>query len=1025
MRAHYSGIVRASLLGLDVGSTTVKVAIVDRVGDAPLHTQYARHRGDPIVAIREQLESIALRCDRVVPFVTGSNAHAIAQCWDAPHIHEVSAVGEAVAQRNAEVGAVIELGGQDAKLISRAAAGDHIAMNDRCAAGTGVTIDRCLQRLGIAPEDAARVEFDARLLRLVSTKCGVFAETDLINLARSGVPAPDLVISLADAIVVQNLALLSRGVTLAGPVALLGGPHAYFPALAGAWRHRLKVDRVFVPKHALFYAAIGACELGLRRAPDRAASTVRELWSRLGDAGDANPQLRLDEPLRDREIRAASPRRRAGIHRALGELTVGIDAGSTTSKAVAIDDHGAVVARAQCASREPVTDARRLLADLESHVSSNGTRFEIGHLGVTGYGAPVLGKVLDADVEVVETVAHSRAARTARPDVDVICDVGGQDIKVIRLDRDGHIRDFWLSSQCTAGIGAVLESVAHDFGIAIDDFADRAMAADRTPWFGDACVVFLDSNRITFQRYGFTPDEILAGLARVVPRIVWSHVTNAPTPAALGTRFVLQGGVHRNRAVVQAQLDFLRRHVPEVDVTIHPEPEVAGALGAALLAAETTERRAPHTTAHLTEARISVRNDEDTRCSVCASRCPRTFVDVRAPGRPAAHIVTGFGCEQGATVASRSTARRRRARDPKRAVPDLIAEENRLLFSRPKVPRLHEPPRPLRLGIPRVLAMYRGAPLFRAYLESLGAKVVFSPSTHEKMWLEGAGHGASDPCFPVKVVLAHVHHLVDRVHDRGRPLDAIVAPYFTHAVTPVTGVADSASCVVVTAVPALIRSAFAAPGGELDRRGIRLLDPMVTVTRKPLLQQQMFDGFGTLLGVTRAISDEAVEVALGASRRVTERLLARGRSVLQGVDDGRWPSAVVFVARPYHADPGLNHRLGTELRALGLPVLTIASLPRDGNCNIAGVLPGCANSGAAERVWAARFAARHGRLAVVDLSSFKCGQDSPTYGPIKEILERHGVVTCALHDLDETRPVTSLRVRLRTFAHALSERGMA
>lgn len=374
---------------------------------------------------------------------------------------------------------------------------------------------------------------------------------------------------------------------------------------------------------------------------------------------------------------------------------------------------------------------------------------------------------------------------------------------------------------------------------------------------------------------------------------------------------------------------------------------------------------------------------------------------------------------------SRSAAHRRRPRDAKRSVPNLIDEENRLLFGRQRVPRLHVPPRPLRLGVPRVLAMYRGAPLFRAYLEALGAKVVFSPFTHEQMWTRGSGHGASDPCFPVKVVLAHVHHLVHRVHDRGRRLDAIIAPHFTHAVTPVSGVADSASCVVVAASPALVRSAFAEPGGEFDRRGIQLIDPIVTITRPSLLQQQMFDAFGELLGASRSVSDAAVEVALGASRRVSERLVASGRAVLRGIEQGRWPVAVVFIARPYHADPGLNHQLGQELGALGLPVLTISSLPRDGDCDVRDLLPGCANSGAAERVWAARFAARHGKLAVVDLSSFKCGQDSPTYGPMKDLLEQAGVVTCALHDMDETRPVTSLRVRLRTFAHALAERGLA
>jgi predicted nucleotide-binding protein (sugar kinase/HSP70/actin superfamily) len=393
---------------------------------------------------------------------------------------------------------------------------------------------------------------------------------------------------------------------------------------------------------------------------------------------------------------------------------------------------------------------------------------------------------------------------------------------------------------------------------------------------------------------------------------------------------------------------------------------------------------------------------------------------------PAVHV-TGHACAEGAAPAPAPApgAPRAVARRKRRRAPNLLADEVRLLFGAgPPVAPRHRPPRRLRLGVPRTLAMYRAAPFFRAYLETAGVApgdVVFSPVTSPALWRAGARHGVSDPCFPVKVSLAHVHHLLHRVHDRGRPLDAILVPHVTHALTPVTGVRDTASCPVVAASPGLVRASL---GEELARRGVAILDPVVTMTRPALLAQQMFDAFAPLLGLSRDDSDAAVAAGAAAMRRVDDTLGAAARAVLDEIEATPGRGAVLVLARPYHADPGLNHRVGEELQALGYPVFGCRAVPRDAPADLGDLAPDCVNSGAAERLWAARFAARHGRLGVVDLSSFKCGQDAPVHAVVRELLDGAGVVTCALHDLDETRPVTSLRLRLRTFAQALAARGL-
>lgn len=1029
-------------IGLDVGSTTLKAVFRGPGAPAP---RTLRHHGHLAGAVAGLLGELPGDLEARIA-VTGSGGALVSGRLDVPHVHEVTAVLATVLDRYPDAGTVIELGGQDAKLIllERDAGGlrPHMSMNDRCAAGTGVTIDRCLARLGIPADVAAEVVFDPAGVRPVSGKCGVFAETDLLGLARAGVPLRDLVGSLASALVAQSLAVLARGLTPPPPVVLLGGPHVHLGALRLAWRHALEslwrergveAGTVVVPADAVLHAALGAlAALDASHAPMRMSECIERLRTPRAD----EPTPRLDPPLPPaaRAPREEPPCPHAGI------VYVGIDAGSTRTKAVAIDPTGRLLAAASRPSVEPVADAQAVLAELAGSLRPLGVDTARA-LGVTGYGAAVLGPVLEADVVPVETLAHARAARAVAPDVEVVCDVGGQDIKILCLDGRGGLRDFRLSSQCSAGIGLFLETTARELGVGADELAERARSATRAPYIADACGVFLDASRVTLQRQGFSPAEILAGLCRALPRIVWTQVASAP-PGRLGRVFVLQGGVQRNAAAADAQREHLLAEVPRARVILHPHAAEAGAIGAALLAAEAAgiARRAPRAIAAPSDVAVSLRSDEHTRCDLCPSRCPRTFVEITRGVSAAATHVLGHGCAEGGAAAA-PRERRARKRAQQEAAPNLLAEEVRLLFAHPQTPVVSRPPRPLRLGIPRVLSMYRAAPFFSAYLAALGlgeGQVVFSPPTSPGLWRRGARHGASDPCFPVKVSLAHVHHLVHAVHDRGRPLDALFVPHFTHALTPIRHVVDSASCPSVAGAPALVKAAF---DEALAARGIALLAPVIAITDRGALGGQMHEGLGAFLGASRAASDAAVEAGLASMRALDAELGGRASRILADLDAGLHRSAALVLGRPYHADPGIQHHVAEELQALGLPVLSIRSLPRDAAklsrwlapdlaagtiadpFDVRDLSPDCTNSGAAERLWAARFAARHGRIAVVDLSSFKCGQDAPLHATVRDLLERASVPTLCLHDLDETRPVASLRLRLRTFSHALIERG--
>ena len=740
----------------------------------------------------------------------------------------------------------------------------------------------------------------------------------------------------------------------------------------------------------------------------------------LGAAPALGQDVSLEAPLLGtRRSSLAEPLRPGRPH------AIGIDAGSTTCKAVALDAGGRLLATATTACVHPVEDARALLAELTAKLAPEPLRSAV--LAVTGYAAPLLAPLLGAELEVLETVAHARAARAIAPDADVVCDVGGQDVKLITLDPGGSIRDFRLSSQCCAGIGTLLEATARELGVEVEDYADWARAARRVPSFDAACAVFVDAARVSFQRQGFTADEVLAGLARALPRLVWRQIAGG-VPA--GQSFVLQGGVHRNAAVLEAELDFLAAEAPGARVAVHPHPAHAGAIGAALLGLDARAGAQPRSIDVLSGAAVALRSDETTSCRVCESHCPRTLIEVTHPERATIQHVSGFGCAEGALLTPRAGRARASARRRGSAPPNLLAEEVRVLFGPTPMPTpVRRADKPIRIGIPRMLGMYRAAPLFRAYLEAVGVAsddLVFSPVTSEALWREGARFGASDPCFPVKVALAHVHHLARRGTSRARPLDAVLVPHLTHAFTGLEGCVDSASCPVVAGVPALVKAAFCGPGGELARKGIRLLDPVITLTDRKLLEQQLHDGFAPLLGLTRDESDRATEVGMAALRRSAQVIAKAGRALLDDIARGRRKSAVLVLGRPYHADPGLNHRLGEELGALGFAVLTIRSLPMEpASLDVSELVPGVVNSGTAERLWAARFAAQHGRLGVVDLSSFKCGQDAQLHTPVRELLEQAGVPLCALHDLDETRPVASLRLRLKTFAQAMADKGLA
>jgi predicted nucleotide-binding protein (sugar kinase/HSP70/actin superfamily)/activator of 2-hydroxyglutaryl-CoA dehydratase len=914
--------------------------------------------------------------------------------------------------------------------------------------------------------------------------------------------------SLADAIVHQNLAVLTRGNTLRHRVLLLGGPNTYLPFLQACWRLRIPEtwtergyefprdvaldELIFVPEGAQYYAALGAAYYGLREPDLVPAFTGLDgldafighgRAERLGAA--AGPPLVRDtgELARFRTAYTIPPFRAPTLQP--GQVVrgvIGLDGGSTSSKAVLLDTEGTLVLKAYTLSKgNPIQDAKDLLRTLRDRVMDQGAILDVVGFGATGYAADVLRECMNSDVTIVETVAHAMSALRYFEDVDVICDIGGQDIKVLFLER-GEVKSFRLSNQCSAGNGMLLQAMADQFGVPITEYADVAFGATLAPVFSYGCAVFLDSDRVNFQKEGFAKPELLAGLAQVLPKNIWQYVVQVPRLAALGKTFVLQGGTQYNLAAVKAQVDYIQARVPGAKVLVHPHAGEAGAIGAAIETLRVVLRRRTSRFIGLDAAiglRYSTRRDASTTCTFCANHCPRTFIDADRPDGSSSRYISGFSCEKG-TVESREAmlqivAERKAVME---RAPNLVAYEARRAFQHVAdpvpLPAAGTPKNDVRVrrtlfggvrresytrgfnrgapetvarraawrvGIPRVLNMYSTAPFWRSYLETLGVEprhIVFSDATSEEMWRDGGKYGSVDPCYPAKVPQAHIHDLLFRVH-RKTPLDAIFFPIFSHVPSFVSDARDTAACPIVAGTPEVMRAAFTKEQDLFGARGIRYLAPAFTFAEPTMLRRQLFEAFEPVLGVTEDESDFACAQALAALAAFDADLEARGRAVLEQME-AEHRIAILVIGRPYHSDPGLNHGIPDEFQALGYPVLSVRSIPKDPSwlarffaediaagriqspLDVSDVWPENYSANSAMKVWAAKFAARHPNVALLDVSSFKCGHDAPTYGIIDRIVETSGVPYAALHDLDANKPGGSIKIRVRTYAYTLERR---
>ncbi len=1102
-------------IGIDVGSTTIKAVVVDP-RNTILWKEYKRHNARQPELVRDFL----LQIENEFPeysftiFIAGSGGRAIAPHINAVYIQEVNAVTYAVEMMYPDAGSVIELGGQDAKVIIWKGDGSDekttlMFMNDKCAGGTGATLDKLLSKIGLSMEEAAAITTKGKPIHHIAAKCGVFAETDVVGLLKAGVDKEEIFVSLCTAVVKQNLEVLVRGNVLRDNVLLLGGPHTYLKAFTEIWQkflpetwrihnwtpsHKPREDLIFVPPDAQYFAAIGAVLFGKkseelfenmhfgRHMKPHRYHGIESLEQYLSDGRLG--QLASSGAVRDGLIRSEDELREfarqytippfnppAIEHNTTIPCYIGVDGGSTSTKLVILDEHGDGIYKDYVLSKgNPIVDMRDMFHRIEHWLRKHHCTLDIQGTAVTGYASAILHKAFNFDLSVVETVAHMRAATTYYGDPDIICDIGGQDIKILFM-KHGRVVDFKLNTQCSAGNGYFLQGMAEQFNIPIEQYAEHAFKARKAPAFNYGCAVFMEQDRVNFQQLGWTKEEIMAGLALVLPLNIWNYVVQEANIARHGKRIVLQGGTQKNLAAVKAQVDYIRGKIPDAVINVHKYADICGAIGAAIevkeqAPAQTSSFIGLKNAAHIT---FKVKNNESTRCGFCQNKCHRTFIDIKASSKQTVRYISGYGCERGASD-TLDTMRAHEVEKQKIRMqfPNLVHQSSINVFKEYtyeplpkngiKIRRseyypsdaFHQYNNPrnntfkrsshkalairnnMVIGIPKLLNMYLYTPFFSTYFRSLGVKqIIYSDYTTAKLWNEGNKWGAIDPCFPAKVAPAHIYNLIQK-----KKCTHICFPIITHLQSIVDNTLGNNACVIQMGTPEVVNAVFTRERDYFKDNEITYWKPLIRMDKPFEVVGLLYDYFKDRLGITEDENAWAVEQGHAAMREYFETLRNQGRQTINWlIDNDR--VGILVIGHPYHHDPGLNHGILEEFQLRGFPVFCIESLPVDdeflvplfGNSNLESSSPGVFdikdvwfrnfNRNTNLKIWAAKIASRHPNLAVIDLSSFKCGHDAPTYSYIDNILDASETPHFLFHDIDQNKPGATFNIRIQTINYFL------
>ena len=1003
-------------IGIDVGSTTVKVAVLDDANQI-LYSCYRRHHADIRATIIEVVGEAAERYPEtpMTIAITGSGGLLLAQWLGIEFVQEVIASKTAVETFIPQTDVVIELGGEDAKIIYFDN-GIEQRMNGTCAGGTGAFIDQMAALLDTDAGGLNELAKNHTTIYPIASRCGVFAKTDVQPLLNEGARKEDIAASIFQAVVTQTISGLACGRPIRGNVALLGGPLQYLSELDKRFCETLNLDdeHAIRPANAHLFVASGAALCGLNAKPEL-LSDVLERLRNLGDI-QGSEVVRLDPLFATEadfeEFKArhdAEKVKRGDLMAYTGTAYLGIDAGSTTFKAALVGEDGELLWSSYANNKGDVLGtAKRAIADMYGALpvdSQTGEPFvTIGHATVTGYGEGLLLEALRVDSGEIETVAHLRGAQEMLPGVEFILDIGGQDMKCLRV-RDGVIDHIMLNEACSSGCGSFIESFASGLNLDVTEFAKTANAAEHPVDLGSRCTVFMNSRVKQAQKEGATVGDIAAGLAISVIKNALFKVIKIRDPHEVGEKVIVQGGTFLNDAVLRAfeQLSGVNAVRPDIAGNM-------GAYGAALLARDRAKGQdAPRSTMlSLEQIEALAPTHRTVRCKACSNHCLLTVNDFGVDEATGKHrrFITGNRCEKGAGVLDGSSN-----------VPNLYEYKSHRLFDYEPL-ALDAAPRGT-VGIPRALNMYENYPFWFTFFTTLGYRVVLSDASSKKTYEAGIESMPSESvCYPAKLSHGHVMNLL------GKDVDFIWMPCAKWERQEDEGAGNHYNCPIVASYSEALRLNI----DELQDSKIQFLNPWLPYDQKDKLKDRLFvelyENFAdaTCRHASAPSREEvaaAVEAAWAEDMAFKDDIRAKGEETLKWMEE-TGTHGIVLAGRPYHNDPEINHAIPELLTSFGLAVLTEDSI---------------AHLGTLERPirvvdqWmyhtrlyaAAKVATQRNDLDLIQLNSFGCGLDALTTDQVQEILEASGKVYTVLK-IDEVSNLGAARIRVRSLLAALKDK---
>ena len=973
----------ALALGIDIGSTTAKVVLVDN--GKVLYEKYQRHFSQVRQKTLELLaEAAPLAGDRpLTAAISGSAGLGLAQAAKVPFVQEVFATGEVVKQLEPDTSVVIELGGEDAKIIFFDGGIDE-RMNGSCAGGTGAFIDQMATLLNVTADELDELSLGSQRLYPIASRCGVFAKTDIQPLLNQGARHEDVAASIYQAVVNQTIAGLAQGRKITGKVLFLGGPLYYCKGLRRRFQETLKLsdDQAVFPEYGRFAVAMGAALYGARAGETCTMGQLRrQIEESVSTRSEANllpPLFQKEEDYQEfRQRHSAADVVRRDIRDYRGDAWLGIDCGSTTTKVALLSKEKELLYTYYASNRgNPVQIVKE---QLEAIYDLCGDRIRICGSAVTGYGEELIRAAFNVDKGVVETIAHYTAAKYFCPEVDFILDIGGQDIKCFKI-KNGAIDSIMLNEACSSGCGSFIETFAKSMGYDVAAFAVKGLHSKAPVNLGSRCTVFMNSSVKQSQKDGATVEDISAGLSVSVVKNAIYKVIRAASADELGDHVVVQGGTFYNDAVLRAFELELGKHVIRPAIA-----GLMGAYGAALYAMDLKESTI--TTAE--GLKTFVHTAKAATCQGCTNHC-RLTINSFVGGKK---FISGNQCQKGLGLTV------------DQEVPNLYAWKRDTLMAL-------QPGEGTRgtVGLPLALGMYELLPLWHAFFRSLGFRVEVSGLSSRRVYEKGQFSIPSDTaCYPAKIMHGHMELLLER------GVDAIFYPCLTYNVDEKES-DNHYNCPVVAYYSELLH------GNMDDLQKTNFLYPFLNINdRKELTKELTACLVPVFPDITKKEVRKAVDEAFAAYEKHMLEVRRKGEEAVAWARANGKP-IMILAGRPYHIDPEIGHGIDKLAASLGFVVVS-----EDSVCHLADPVPvHVLNQWTyhARLYRAARYACEHADTQLVQLVSFGCGVDAITTDEVRRILEESDKLYTQIK-IDEITNLGAVKIRLRSLIGALEEKGGA